>query len=125
MAGKLVHFEISTKDADKAVGFWSGVFDWQFGESAMPGMEYRMTQTIPDVQGGAIFQTDQAAGGPLTIYFDTDDIDASIAKIRELGGSADDKQPIPGIGWFTAAKDPEGNTFSLYQTDESAPPPQS
>lgn len=124
MAGRLVHFEIYTGDAEKAVGFWSGVFGWQFGESVMPGMEYRMTQTIPDVQGGAVFQTDQGVGGPLTIYFDSDDIDATIAKIRELGGTADDKQPIPGIGWFTSAKDPEGNVFSLYQSDESAPPPQ-
>jgi len=122
MAGKLVHFEITTKDADRAVGFWSGVFGWQFGESAMPGMEYRMTQTADD-QGGAVFQSENATGGPLTIYFDTDDIDASIAKVRELGGTADDKQPIPGVGWFTAAKYPEGNLFSLYQSDESAPPP--
>jgi predicted enzyme related to lactoylglutathione lyase len=122
MAGKLVHFEITTKDADRAVGFWSGVFGWQFGESVMPGMEYRMTQTADD-QGGAVFESGEAAGGPLTIYFDTDDIDASIAKVRDLGGTADDKQPIPGVGWFTAAEDPEGNLFSLYQSDESAAPP--
>ena len=122
MPGKLVHFEITTKDADRAVGFWGGVFGWQFGESVMPGMDYRMTQTSDD-QGGAVFQSGDAAGGPLTIYFDTDDIDASIAKVRELGGTADDKQPIPGVGWFTAAKDPEGNLFSLYQSDESAAPP--
>ena len=124
MAGRLVHFEIYSTNANDAVAFWSGVFGWQFGESAMPGMEYRMTQTIPDVQGGAVFETDEGAGGPLTIYFDTDDIDATIAKIRELGGTAEDKQPIPGIGWFASAKAPEGNPFSLFQTDESAAPPQ-
>jgi uncharacterized protein len=123
MAGRLVHFEIKTKDIDRGIGFWSGVFGWQFGDSVMPGMEYRMTQTIPDTQGGAIYPSDEA-GGALTIYFDTDDIDATIAKIRELGGSAEDKQPIPGVGWFTGAKDPDGNEFSLFQRDESAPPPQ-
>lgn len=124
MAGSLVHFEINTHDANDAVAFWSGVFGWQFGDSAMPGMEYRMTQTIPDVQGGAIFQTDEGVGGCLNIYFDTDDIDASIGKIRDLGGTAEDKQPIPGVGWFTSARDPEGNIFSLFQADESVPPPQ-
>jgi predicted enzyme related to lactoylglutathione lyase len=123
MAGRLVHFEIKTKDIDRGVGFWSGVFGWQFGDSVMPGMEYRMTQTIPDTQGGAIYPADDA-GGALTIYFDTDDIDATIGKIRELGGSADDKQPIPGVGWFTGAKDPDGNEFSVFQSDESVPAPQ-
>jgi predicted enzyme related to lactoylglutathione lyase len=122
MAGKLVHFEITTRNADQAAGFWSGVFGWQFGDSAMPGMEYRMAQTGDD-QGAAIFEAEEGAGGPLTIYFDSDDIDASIAKIRELGGTAEDKQPIPGVGWFAAAKDPEGNLFSLFQSDESAAPP--
>jgi predicted enzyme related to lactoylglutathione lyase len=121
MAGKLVHFEIKASDANRATEFWGGVFGWQFGESAMPDMDYRMTQTAED-QGGAVYQSEEP-GGTLTIYFDTDDIDTSIAKIRELGGSAEDKQPIPGIGWFAGAKDPDANQFSLFQADESAPPP--
>ena len=40
--------------------------------------------------------------------------------MREHGGQADDKQPIPHIGWFARCTDTEGNTFSLYQRDESA-----
>ena len=120
MAGKLVHFEIKAGDIERGVGFWSKVFGWQFGDSVMPDFDYRMTQTIPDVQGGAIFPSDDA-GGALTIYFDTDDIEATIAKVRELGGSADDKQPIPTIGWFARCKDTEGNSFSLFQGDETVP----
>ena len=57
-----------------------------------------------------------------TIYFGTDDIDASLAKVRELGGSADDKQPIPSIGWFARCKDTEGNPFSFFQSDASVAP---
>jgi hypothetical protein len=83
----------------------------------MPGMEYFMVRTGED-QGGAIYQGDKPVTHPI-IYFDTDDIDASIAQVRELGGSADDKSPIPHIGWFTHCKDPEGIEFSLFQADES------
>ena len=54
------------------------------------------------------------------VYFDTEDIDASIAKVRELGGTADDKQPVPTHGWFAGCKDTEGNAFSLWQGDENA-----
>ena len=39
---------------------------------------------------------------------------------RALGGSADDKQPVPTHGWFAACKDTEGNSFSLWQGDPNA-----
>ena len=44
--------------------------------------------------------------------------------MRELGGDAEDKQPIPGIGWFARCKDSEGNSFSLFQSDESVTMPE-
>jgi predicted enzyme related to lactoylglutathione lyase len=118
MAGKMVHFELPAADAERAKAFWSGVFGWQFGDSAMPGMEYYMVQTADD-QGGAVYPKAELAGTGTVVYFDTDDIDASIAKVREGGGSADDKMPIPHVGWITSCKDTEGNAFSLFQSDES------
>lgn len=116
MAGKLVHFELPASDAERAKGFWSGVFGWEFGDSAMPGMEYYMVRTGED-QGGAVMSSE----GPFrtVVYFDTDDIDASIAKVREHGGKAEDKLPIPHVGWFAQCSDTEGNDFSLFQSDES------
>jgi predicted enzyme related to lactoylglutathione lyase len=44
--------------------------------------------------------------------------------VREAGGEAEDKQPIPGVGWFTRCKDTEGNPFGLFQTDESVQMPE-
>ncbi len=121
MAGKLVHFEVLAKDADRATKFYSGVFGWEFSDSGMPGIDYRMVQTGDD-QGGAVFAPEDGKT-ELKVYFDTDDIDATIAKVREGGGEAEDKQPIPSIGWFAGCTDTEGNSFSLYQKDESAPMP--
>jgi uncharacterized protein len=115
MPGKLVHFELPAQDTDRAKKFWSGVFGWDFGDSAMPGMEYYMVRTGED-QGGAIYPAEESG---MKVYFDTDDIDDSIAKVRGGGGTADDKQPIPHVGWFTRCKDTEGNVFSLFQSDES------
>ena len=118
MAGKIVHFEIPAADADRAAGFWGGLFGLQIGESAMEGFDYRMFQAADD-QGGAVMQSDKAGSG-LVVYHDTDDIDASIAKVRELGGTADEKQPVPTHGWFSACTDTEGNAFSLWQGDPNA-----
>jgi uncharacterized protein len=117
MPGKLVHVEINAADADRAQGFWSGVFGWQVGPPMAPEMDYRMFQTGED-QGGAIVGGQEP--GALTVYFDTEDIDATIAKVRELGGEAEDKSPVQGYGWFAGCRDTEGNAFSLWQSDQAA-----
>lgn len=49
---------------------------------------------------------------------------AAREKARELGGSAEEKQPVPGMDWFAHATDSEGNKFSFWQPDDSAPMPQ-
>jgi uncharacterized protein len=118
MPGKIVHFELTADDADRASGFWRGLFGWDIGGSVMEGFDYRMFQTGDD-QGGAIYPSEERRNAPI-VYFDTDDIDASIATVRELGGTADDKQPVPTHGWFAACTDTEGNTFSLWQSDPNA-----
>jgi predicted enzyme related to lactoylglutathione lyase len=118
MAGKIVHFEVPVGDADRASAFYSNLFGYEIGKSMMEDFDYRMFQSAPD-QGGAIMPSDKAGSGYI-VYLDTDDIDASVAKVRELGGSAEDKQPVPTHGWFAACKDTEGNSFSLWQADTNA-----
>jgi predicted enzyme related to lactoylglutathione lyase len=102
MAGEIVHIEFVAEDADRAQRFWNGLFGWEFGDSGMPEMDYRMAQT-GEGSGAAIYAGENP--GHPKYYFDTGDIDASSARVRELGGSADDKTPVPGHGWFTACKD--------------------
>jgi predicted enzyme related to lactoylglutathione lyase len=114
--GEVVHYEISASDVDRAKRFWEGVFGWSFGESAMPGMDYRMAR-VGENAGAALMPGEP--GNP-HVYLDTDDIDASIAKVRELGGDAADKQPVPTHGWFAACTDSEGNAFYLWQADSNA-----
>ena len=76
-----------------------------------------MTRTGED-QGGAIYPAEAAVRGPI-VYFDTDDIDATLEKVRALGGgAAGDKQPIPHIGWFARCTDTEGNGFGVFESDD-------
>jgi hypothetical protein len=121
VAGQLVHFEMPAQDAERATRFYGSLFGWQFNDPGVPGIQYLMTQT-GEQQGGAVYPSQAGEKGPI-VYFDTDDIDASVAHARELGGEAEDKQPIPGVGWFARCVDTEGNPFSLFQSDESVPAP--
>ena len=117
MPGQVVHIEFPTADNDRAQAFWSGLFGWQFGGPVMSDFDYRMAQTS-DICGAALMPSDDR--GHPNYYFDTDDIEASIAKVRELGGEAADKRPVPTHGWFSACSDSEGNSFFLWQGDANA-----
>jgi uncharacterized protein len=119
MANSIVHFEIPAQDTKRARGFYESVFGWSF-RPPLPEFEYHMTQDLEPV--AAIYPQQSGEQGPI-VYFSTDDIDAAVAKVRDGGGDADEKQPIPEIGWFARCKDTEGNSFSLFQADESVPAP--
>ena len=123
MGKKVVHVEFPAENPDRAAQFWSGVAGWQIQDAGMPGIDYRMFQEGD--QGGAIYPPpdDSKLQGPI-VYYGSDDIDADLAKVRELGGEADDKQPIPSVGWFARCRDTEGNPFSFFQSDESVQPHQ-
>ena len=118
MAGEIVHFEVPAADVDRAVAFWGGLFGLEIGPSMSEEFDYRMFRTSPG-QGGAIAASDKPGSG-LVVYHSTDDVEASIAKVRELGGTAGDKQPVPTFGWSAACVDTEGNKFSLWQNDPNA-----
>ncbi len=111
----IVHFELPASDTKRARSFWGGLFGWKFQDWDGP-VEYHLLEG--GEPGGAIYPSEDAGSGPL-VYFGTDDIDTSVGKVRDLGGTADDKQPIPTIGWFSRCKDTEGNRFALFQSDES------
>lgn len=116
--GDLVHFEINTRNADRAKKFYTKVFGWKYKDSEIPGVEYYVIDGV--TPGGAInpLQEDSKIKAP-TVYFGTDDIDATLKKIRDGGGTGEEKQPIPGQGWFAACTDADGNSFSLFQSDPS------
>ena len=117
MPGRLVHFEFPSSDTARATEFWRSLFGWEFQSWDGP-IEYHMTNAGGD-PGGAIYPSEDAGRGP-TIYFDVDDINAGVARVREVGGEAEEPGAIPGVGWYAFCKDTEGNAFALYQSDPSA-----
>jgi uncharacterized protein len=118
---KIVHFEVPAKDTGRAKEFWGSLFGVQFQTFEGP-MEYHMFQN-DDQTGGAIYPQQQGEKGLIT-YFNVDNIDAATKKIQQLGGTTEEKAPVPGMGWYARAQDTEGNSFSLWQSDEKAPEPQ-
>ena len=120
MAGQIVHIEIPADDTEASRAFWGGMFGWEFNSFPGPS-EYHMMR-LAENQGGAITNMEPGKRGTRP-YFDVDDIKAGAAKVTELGGTAGEPMPVPGMGWFATCTDPHGNDFGLWQNDEQAPAP--
>jgi uncharacterized protein len=121
MAGLPVHIEIPASDTEKVREFWGGLFGWQFQQYEGP-VEYHMTQ-IAEKIGGAVYNNPEGNAPGIRVYFDVDDINEGAARVRELGGEANEPVPVPTMGWFTGCKDSDGNDFGLWQIDPSAAAP--
>jgi uncharacterized protein len=128
MAGRVVHFEIPAEDQDRAKEFYTAAFGWNI--NAMPEIGYTSLGTTPtDGQGmptepgainGGMFRREGELTGPI-ITVDVDDIDATLEKIRSLGGSiVRAKGAVPQMGYFAYFRDSEGNVMGLWQTDPAA-----
>ena len=118
MAGQMVHLEIPAGDTAKAREFWGGLFGWKFEEFPGSPTEYHMTR-FSESTGGAIYGADGDKRGA-RVCFDVDDINAGVARVKELGGKADAAMAVPSMGWFATFTDTEGNDFGLWQTDPNA-----
>jgi predicted enzyme related to lactoylglutathione lyase len=122
MAG-VVHFEIPFDDKERAMKFYTDVFDWQLTD--MQQMNYVMAQAVPvdDNQmpkqpgaiNGGLFQRPIEAPNP-TLYVQVDSVDAAITKVRDAGGTVvTPNTPIPGMGAYARVTDSEGNVIGLFQ----------
>jgi predicted enzyme related to lactoylglutathione lyase len=119
MPGQPVQFDIPADDSGKGREFWEGLFGWQFDSYPAP-FEYFVTR-ISDKAGVAVTNMEPGKRG-IRPYFDVDDIDAGVARVKELGGESEEPGSVPNQGWFAVCKDPHGNDFGLWQNDPSAPP---
>jgi hypothetical protein len=114
--GEFNHIEIPYDDEERAKRFYTGVFGWKF--SQMQGFDgYDLFTSGPAELGGALGKRGESAGTETRNYIHVDSIDAAVAKVVELGGTiTTPKSEIPGMGWWAAGTDSEGNGLALYET---------
>ncbi len=118
-------FELHTRDFDASVAFYRTVFrdEIQVG-SDTPEFRYTM---LADGETGLAGIMDASGflpeGVPAhwSVYFGVDDVDASLAKIVELGGSIVQPAEDTPYGRLASATDPMGAQFKLVGPN-AAPP---
>jgi uncharacterized protein len=116
--GDLTHMEIRADDLDRAKRFYGELFGWTF--QAVPGFDtYHMfvTSAGEEAMGGAIGKRGASAPDRMRTYVNVESIDATVSKVADLGGRVtDEKQEVPGMGWFAVLEDSEGNEIAIWET---------
>ncbi|HEX3317280.1 MAG TPA: VOC family protein [Solirubrobacteraceae bacterium] len=111
--GALSWNELATPDLDAAQAFYGGLFGWQFSSFGGSEMPYFVIQNGDRSNGG--IRAPQPGEPPYWLaYLGTDDTDASLAKVEELGGvRLTDAMDLP-MGRIAVVRDPQGAVFALY-----------
>ncbi len=114
MGAPLCHFEFMTDKPEECKAFYARVFDWKFDDSSMPG--YTLVKTGSEPGGGLMERPPEAPGVSLNLYFQVDDIEATLATVSETGGKVVvPKTPIPNVGAYAFFLDPEGIGVGIFQ----------
>ena len=120
MPNPVVHWEIGGRDLDRLASFYQELFGW---EPSAFDPDYRLVELEGGI-GGGLMRSRDGVEGYVTIYVAVDDLDATLATAKDLGGSVVlAPTPIPGVGAFALFQDPEGNTIGIMRPDVAADRP--
>jgi uncharacterized protein len=119
---RVVHFELTADDPERATMFYSTVFGWKINKWDGPEDYWLVTTGEAGTAGidGAIMRR-MEDGTPVVNTIDVPSVDQYVAKITANGGTVvAPKIAIPGVGYFAYCKDTEGTTFGIMQADPTA-----
>ena len=111
---RVVHFEITADDPERAVAFYRDVFGWQI--STWGGEPYWLAGTgegpgidgaiMPRAHGQAVIDTIQVDGS----------LDDALARVTAAGGELlGEPGDIPGVGRHAYVRDTEGNVLGVLE----------
>lgn len=118
MSHPIVHIELSAHDHAAAGEWYQKLFGWEL--QSFPGMNYTTFTSGEGAPGGGFSPVQEGnKPGMTVIYISTDDINATLAKVVEAGGTKTlDPMEVPGVGQIAWFDDPTGNHMALLQPAE-------
>jgi len=119
---RVVHFEITADDPDRAAAFYKKAFGWDFREMGGP-FKYLLATTgrtdQPGIDGAIMERQDHKQAVINTLGVDS--WEASAKAIKDAGGlMLGEKHAVPSLGWIAYFKDTEGNIVGIFQNDKNA-----
>ena len=101
MSAEVSYIEIGTAESGRTRAFLGELFQWEFHPMGDGGEGWFETPAIKAGLHGA----DPNPG--ILVFFSVADLEAAAARVRELGGEADEPSAEePGFGRFCMCRDP-------------------
>ncbi|RKG99598.1 VOC family protein [Corallococcus sp. CA053C] len=116
-AGTLCWVDLMAWDREKAQAFYAGVFGWTYEVGGPETNHYTMArQKGHDV--AALMQREKDAPSPpmWNLYFSVEDVDRTLARVKELGGrEMVAAMDVMDLGRMAFCQDSTGVPFGLWQ----------
>jgi uncharacterized protein len=125
--GRFSWYELLTTDMEAARAFYADVVGWGTQDASTPGNAYTFFRIDQAPVGGLMQLPDEVrkrGGSQCWIgYVCVDDVDASVARLRQLGGSVYlPPTDVPGVSRVAVVTDAQMTTIALVKW--STPPEQ-
>jgi len=113
---EFVHFDLPADDLDRAMKFYSDVFDWKFEKTPMDYYFISQGDREGSLRGG--MGKRGAPGQSITNFIGVERLENYIEKVENAGGKVFSPiQTVPGFGRMTICLDTEGNSIGLWEED--------
>ncbi len=114
-AYEIALLEIRTRSLTRAMDFYGAVFGWAM--TPLPGASYAFADPGKTPVVGLLQTDNDAVPLGVTPYLLTPSIDAALADVQRLGGTAlVGRSEWGSIGWWANTVDPWGNEMALMET---------
>ena len=111
---RVIHFEIVGKDGKALQRYYSELFGWALDTSNPGG--YGITDPASTGPAVGIGSTPDGSTGHVTGYVRVNDINETLAKVKDLGGSVVMPKFSPdGSAQLALVADPEGHVVGLTE----------
>jgi predicted enzyme related to lactoylglutathione lyase len=122
-AGDIAFFSLHVPDAEVARQFYAAVLGWEYGSSGS-ATDFDLISNISLPAG--IWDGGAIAGVPnpgVHVIRRVDDVEAAVAQVRVLGGTATDAERTP-YGFRARCQDNQGNGFSVLEVERDSARPE-
>lgn len=118
--GVFVWDELMTTDVEDAKRFYGEVFGWTSQDMDMGAMgTYTIFKRAGDADVGGSMRIPEGVEAPPNwlVYIATEDVDATVGRAKELGGTAiQEGMDIENVGRLAVLKDLAGAVFGVFKT---------
>src|SRR3954451_13140079 len=117
--GVFVWDELGTQDVEGAERFYGAVFGWTTEDMGEDYGGYKIFKSGEDRIAGLMKMPDPSMPSQWVFYVYSDDVDATVAKAKELGAFAVvEGMDIPAVGRIAVLGDPQGAAFGVFKPSQ-------